>query len=88
TLARGYAIVRRTSDARIVRAPAEAPPGTGLAVRLARGELTATVDRAPDHDAEAPELVADPPAPDAVATSSGVTRRPSPRPSPRPSARP
>lgn len=83
TLARGYAIVRRTSDARIVRAPAEAPPGTGLAVRLARGELAATVDRAPDHEAEAPELVADPPAPDAVATSSGVTRR-----RPRPSARP
>jgi exodeoxyribonuclease VII large subunit len=41
TLDRGYAIVRRTTDGTIVRAPADAPPGTALAVRVAEGELTA-----------------------------------------------
>ena len=41
TLDRGYAIVRRSADGRIVRAPADAPPGTALAVRVAEGELTA-----------------------------------------------
>jgi exodeoxyribonuclease VII large subunit len=44
TLERGYAIVRRAPDERIVRDPAEAPPGTRLTVRLARGELPATAD--------------------------------------------
>jgi exodeoxyribonuclease VII large subunit len=43
TLDRGYAIVRRAPDGAIVRAPAEAPTGTGLAIRLAGGELAATV---------------------------------------------
>jgi exodeoxyribonuclease VII large subunit len=41
TLDRGYAIVRRAADGTIVRAPADAPPGTSLAVRVAEGELTA-----------------------------------------------
>jgi exodeoxyribonuclease VII large subunit len=41
TLDRGYAIVRRATDGTIVRAPADAPPGTALAVRVAEGELTA-----------------------------------------------
>ena len=41
TLDRGYAIVRRGADGAIVRAPADAPPGTTLAVRVAEGELTA-----------------------------------------------
>ena len=41
TLDRGYAIVRRSADGTIVRAPADAPPGTALAVRVAEGELTA-----------------------------------------------
>ena len=41
TLARGYAIVRRTDDSLIVRDPAEAPRGTALRVRIARGELAA-----------------------------------------------
>jgi exodeoxyribonuclease VII large subunit len=45
TLNRGYAIVRRRGDERIVREPAEAPAGTPLAIRVARGELGATVDR-------------------------------------------
>ena len=45
TLERGYAIVRRTRDGRIVRDPAEAPAGEGLSIRVARGELRATVDR-------------------------------------------
>ena len=44
TLDRGYAIVRRADDERIVRSPAEAPPSTRLSVRVAHGELAATVD--------------------------------------------
>ncbi len=44
TLERGYAIVRRTSDGSIVRTPADAPAGTKLALRVARGELPASVD--------------------------------------------
>jgi len=47
TLERGYAIVRRTADGAIVRDPGEAPAGTGLAVRVARGEFPATADRPP-----------------------------------------
>ncbi len=48
TLERGYAIVRRSTDGRIVRDPVDTPPGQGLAIRLARGEVSATVDRAGD----------------------------------------
>ena len=44
TLERGYAIVRRFSDDSIVRDPSDAPPGTRLAVRVARGELPASAD--------------------------------------------
>jgi exodeoxyribonuclease VII large subunit len=43
TLDRGYAIVRRSSDGRVVRDPADAPVGAPLAIRVARGELAATV---------------------------------------------
>jgi exodeoxyribonuclease VII large subunit len=50
TLGRGYAIVRRAADGRIVRDPAEAGPGTGLLIRVAHGEFAA---RAGDHEAEA-----------------------------------
>jgi len=46
TLDRGYAIVRRAGDGRIVRDPLDAPTGTRLALRLAHGELPATVDEA------------------------------------------
>lgn len=46
TLDRGYAIVRRTVDGRIVRDPGEAPGGTSLTVRVAHGELRATADEA------------------------------------------
>jgi exodeoxyribonuclease VII large subunit len=42
TLDRGYAIVRRSRDDGIVRDPADAPPGTPLHLRVARGELPAT----------------------------------------------
>ncbi len=52
TLERGYAIVRRRPDARILRDPAEAPAGTGLAIRLAHGDLAATVEGALSADAE------------------------------------
>jgi exodeoxyribonuclease VII large subunit len=44
TLDRGYAIVRRADDGRIVRDPADAAPGTRLALRIAKGELPATAD--------------------------------------------
>jgi len=44
TLDRGYAIVRRAGDGRIVRDPADAAPGTRLALRVAQGELPATAD--------------------------------------------
>jgi exodeoxyribonuclease VII large subunit len=44
TLERGYAIVRRAADDAIIRRPAEAPPSTLLRIRLADGELDATVD--------------------------------------------
>ncbi len=43
TLERGYAIVRDASG-RIVRAPADAPVGTRLRLRVARGEFGATSD--------------------------------------------
>ncbi|MFL5680863.1 MAG: exodeoxyribonuclease VII large subunit [Chloroflexota bacterium] len=43
TLERGYAIVRRAADGAIVRDPADAPAGTRLSVRVARGDLPATV---------------------------------------------
>jgi exodeoxyribonuclease VII large subunit len=46
TLDRGYAIVRRAVDETVLRRPADAPPGTRLAVRLAGGELAATVEAA------------------------------------------
>ena len=44
TLDRGYAIVRRAGDDAIVRDPGEAPAGTRLRLRVARGDLPATVD--------------------------------------------
>jgi exodeoxyribonuclease VII large subunit len=44
TLERGYAIVKRLPDGAIVRDPREAPPGIGLRLTVARGEIDATVD--------------------------------------------
>ncbi len=44
TLARGYAIVRRAADGAVVRDPAEAPVGTALRLRVARGEIAARVE--------------------------------------------
>jgi exodeoxyribonuclease VII large subunit len=41
TLERGYAIVRRTSDGVVVRDPDEAAAGTGLLIRVSRGEFPA-----------------------------------------------
>lgn len=41
TLDRGYAIVRRAGDGAVVRAPDDAPAGTHLRLRVARGELGA-----------------------------------------------
>lgn len=45
TLARGYAVVQRSADGRVVRAPGDVKPGDALRLRLADGELTATADR-------------------------------------------
>ncbi len=45
TLDRGYAIVRRSADGSIVRAPADAPGGTQLDVRVAGGSFPATSAR-------------------------------------------
>jgi len=42
TLDRGYAIVRRTADGRILRRADEAAAGAGLTIRLAAGEIGAT----------------------------------------------
>jgi exodeoxyribonuclease VII large subunit len=44
TLERGYAIVRREPDGSIVRDPEQATPGTGLRIRVALGDIAATVD--------------------------------------------
>jgi exodeoxyribonuclease VII large subunit len=44
TLERGYAIVRRGGDGAIVRDPADASAGSPLRIRVARGEIAATVD--------------------------------------------
>ncbi|TVQ85631.1 MAG: exodeoxyribonuclease VII large subunit [Chromatiaceae bacterium] len=46
TLARGYALVTRAADTKLVRGPAEAPVGTRLSIRLQQGTLAATVDAA------------------------------------------
>ncbi|HKX98089.1 MAG TPA: exodeoxyribonuclease VII large subunit [Steroidobacteraceae bacterium] len=43
TIARGYAIVTRATDGAVVRDPAEAPAGTDIEARLARGSLKARV---------------------------------------------
>jgi len=47
TLERGYAIVRRGPDGAIVRGPSDAPAGSPLRIRVARGEIAATVDEEP-----------------------------------------
>jgi exodeoxyribonuclease VII large subunit len=47
TLERGYAIVRRGPDGAIVRDPQDAPAGSQLRIRVARGEIAATVDEEP-----------------------------------------
>jgi exodeoxyribonuclease VII large subunit len=44
TIARGYAIVTRLPEGEIVRAPEQAPPGTRIEARLAKGKITAVVE--------------------------------------------
>ena len=48
-LGRGYALARRVRDDRIVRAPADAPRGEALMIRLAEGQIRVTVE---DQDPE------------------------------------
>lgn len=52
TLDRGYAVVQTEAGA-VVRSPADAPTDTGLAIRLARGKLTAVVLATEDDPQEA-----------------------------------
>lgn len=52
TLDRGYAVVQTAAGA-VVRSPADAPTDTGLAIRLARGKLTAVVLSTEDDPQEA-----------------------------------
>jgi exodeoxyribonuclease VII large subunit len=50
-LGRGYALVRRESDGALVREASDAPPGTALALRVARARLRATVQESePSED--------------------------------------
>lgn len=48
-LARGYAVVTDQESGAVVRSPADAPPGTPLAIRLAEGVLRAA-SLGPGHD--------------------------------------
>ena len=59
TLARGYAIVTRLPDGRILRDPAEAPPGTLIEARLAGGPLRARVEHqtAQPHPDSSPDPI-------------------------------
>ncbi len=53
TLERGYAIVSSQDDGSVVTDAATVAPGVGIDVRLARGELTATVGESrPSDDAQ------------------------------------
>ena len=53
TLERGYAIVTSQDDGNVVTDAATVAPGAGVEVRLARGELTATVNESrPSDDAQ------------------------------------
>jgi exodeoxyribonuclease VII large subunit len=44
TLDRGYAIVRRQPDGSVVRDPSDAPGGSAIRIRVAKGEIDAHVD--------------------------------------------
>jgi exodeoxyribonuclease VII large subunit len=48
TLSRGYAILRRLPDRRVLRSPAQAKPGDLVEATLARGALTARVEEVKD----------------------------------------
>ena len=48
-LERGYALARRVSDGAILRSSEQAPAGTAIDLRLARGALRATVTRTEDE---------------------------------------
>lgn len=48
TLERGYAIVQRRTDGRVLRDPADVAPGDGLRIRLAQGDLAATTTSTDD----------------------------------------
>ncbi len=61
-LGRGYAIVWREADGRVLRRAAEAAPGERLRLRLAEGELRAEV-RGPEDVAEPKSLGNPPPSP-------------------------
>ena len=62
-LGRGYAIVWREADGRVLRRAADAAPGEGLRLRLAEGELRAEVSAPADSAAGAKKLGNPPPSP-------------------------
>lgn len=49
-LARGYSLTRRADDGRLVRGPADAPPGTAIRTTLAGGVLVSRVERTEPGD--------------------------------------
>jgi exodeoxyribonuclease VII large subunit len=53
TLERGYAVVRRATDGVVLRSPDDTSVGEELRIRLAAGELTATVAPSAEHRGEA-----------------------------------
>lgn len=50
TLARGFAVVSRANDGALLRDAADAPPGTEIETRLARGRLLARVSKQLEDD--------------------------------------
>jgi len=70
-LDRGYAVVRRTADAAVVRHPDQVGPGTTLDIAVAGGHLVATTSQVADRPAATA-----PPRPAAVADRPAVPDRP------------
>lgn len=48
-LKRGYAIVKRTDDGKLIQRETDAPVGTGITIQLNEGELTARVEDKDSH---------------------------------------
>lgn len=55
TLGRGFALVSRVSDDKLIRASEDAPPGTRIRIQLAVGRLDARVDGTETSQADQPD---------------------------------